>query len=78
MIAALAETFRGVLCRRCDKPIRVPDKLERGRGQNEEVATVPHDLISRVFVLRCRCCEKESVYSVNQIADYPVRKGSSN
>ena len=30
MIAALPETFRGVLCRRCEKPIRAPEKIKIG------------------------------------------------
>jgi hypothetical protein len=26
-------------------------------------------LVSRVFVLRCRACERESIYAINQIVD---------
>lgn len=29
-------------------------------------------LVSRVFVLRCRACERESVYSMDQIVDYAL------
>jgi hypothetical protein len=32
---------------------------------------IHYHLISRVFNVRCRCCERESVYSINQIIDYP-------
>ena len=32
---------------------------------------INYHLISRVFNVRCRCCERESVYSINQIIDYP-------
>jgi hypothetical protein len=28
-----------------------------------------YQLISRVFNVRCRSCERESVYSINQIID---------
>jgi hypothetical protein len=32
---------------------------------------VHYHLVSRVFNVRCRSCERESVYSINQIVDYP-------
>jgi hypothetical protein len=71
MIAALPETFRGVLCRRCEKPIRAPEKIENRDGQNASSAKKDerHYLVSQTFVLRCRACQKESVYAVNQIMD---------
>ncbi|HUI52014.1 MAG TPA: hypothetical protein VLX60_09525 [Terriglobales bacterium] len=34
-------------------------------------ASLQYQLISRVFNVRCRCCERESVYSINQIVDFP-------
>jgi hypothetical protein len=67
MIAAL-ETFRAVICHRCEKPIRIPNKLEQRALLSSETGK---DMESQVFVLRCRSCERESVYSVNQIADFP-------
>jgi hypothetical protein len=65
---AVRETFRAVVCHRCAKPIRVSHKLE-----NRPVyrALEGKDIESQVFVLRCRACERESVYSVNQIVDFP-------
>jgi hypothetical protein len=30
-----------------------------------------YHLVSRVFNVRCRSCERESVYSIDQIVDYP-------
>ena len=66
MIAALPKTFRGVLCRWCRKPIRIPKRIE---DRNDD-AGEPHDLVSQTFTLRCRACEKESIYSVNQIHDH--------
>ncbi|HKM66086.1 MAG TPA: hypothetical protein VJX70_02880 [Candidatus Acidoferrum sp.] len=32
---------------------------------------IHYQLVSRVFNVRCRSCERESVYSNNQIVDYP-------
>jgi hypothetical protein len=65
--------FRGVHCRRCGKPVRVPDLVVR----KESASHVEHDandlqysLISRVFVLRCHSCRKESIYAINQIVDF--------
>jgi hypothetical protein len=70
---ALKSNFRGVICRHCSKPVRVPNSVARqesasqGRPDGDESRTF--HLISRVFVLRCRSCEKESVYAINQIVD---------
>jgi hypothetical protein len=65
--------FRGVKCHHCGKPVRVPSSVMRqesaSHGSHEESDRTFH-LISRVFVLRCRSCEKESVYAINQIADF--------
>ena len=52
--------FRGVLCRHCGKPVRIPSSVLRKDSEN---------LISRVFVLRCRSCERESIYAIDQIVD---------
>jgi len=64
--------FRGVLCHHCGKPVRVPSLVMRQesacQGNLDGDDTTFH-LISRVFVLRCRSCEKESVYAINQIVD---------
>ncbi|HXX99583.1 MAG TPA: hypothetical protein VEI54_01605 [Candidatus Limnocylindrales bacterium] len=69
---ATSAHFRGVLCRHCGKPVRIPGIVLRKdsecHGQHD-----PNDeqfrLISRVFVLRCRSCERESIYAINQIVD---------
>jgi hypothetical protein len=69
---ATAQYFRGVHCRRCGKPVRVPDLVSRRESESH----IPHDssdmqyhLVSQVFVLRCRSCQKESIYTINQIVD---------
>jgi hypothetical protein len=69
--ASPAKQFRGVLCRHCGKPVKVPaivlrkDSECRGHDAND----THFHLISRVFVLRCRSCEREAIYSINQIVD---------
>jgi hypothetical protein len=68
-----SENFRGVLCRHCSKPVRVPNmvmKKESESHDHHDTNQTEYHLISRVFVLRCRSCEKESVYNVNQIQDF--------
>jgi hypothetical protein len=69
---ATAQCFRGVLCRRCSKPVRVPDLVSK----RESASHLPNDsgdskyhLVSQVFVLRCHSCQKESIYAINQIID---------
>jgi len=75
--------FRGVLCRHCGKPVRVPGIVLRKdsecRGLHDAQDTQFH-LISKVFVLRCRSCEREGIYAINQIVDcvaapVPQREG---
>jgi len=66
------QSFRGVLCRDCGKPVRITGSVLRkdneahGRAQPDETQ---FQLISRVFILRCRSCERESIYAINQIVD---------
>jgi hypothetical protein len=68
----ITQNFRGVLCRHCGKPVRVPGivmkKDSECRGIHDADGTDFH-LISRVFVLRCRCCQREAIYAINQIVD---------
>lgn len=69
---ALSQHFRGVLCRHCGKPVRVPKLVlhkEIASHQHTPSNDTQFQLISRVFVLRCRSCEKESIYAIDQIVD---------
>ncbi len=71
-VSSATEHFRGVLCRHCGKPVRVPGivlrKDSEWRGQHDAGDSHFH-LISKVFVLRCRACEREGIYAINQIMD---------
>jgi hypothetical protein len=67
-----SQHFRGVLCRHCGKPVRVPQIVLRKDSENHGHAASEDShfqLISRVFVLRCRSCERESIYAIDQIVD---------
>jgi hypothetical protein len=69
---ATSPRFRGVLCRHCGKPVRIPGIVLRKDSECQGHHD-PNDehfhLISRVFVLRCRSCEREAIYAINQIVD---------
>jgi len=69
----VSERFRAVVCRHCGKPIRVPALVTRRESEFQglpDSGSMQYQLISRVFNVRCRSCERESVYSINQIIDY--------
>ena len=74
-VETLSERTRGVVCRYCGKPVRVP-KIVREKSDSHAPQAVEgeahYQLVSRVFVLRCRSCERESVYAMNQIVDIPA------
>jgi hypothetical protein len=67
-----SQHFRGVICRHCSKPVRVPQIVLRKDIQMHADQPAGQDhfqLISRVFVVRCRSCERESIYAMEQIVD---------
>ncbi len=67
-----SQHFRGVLCRHCGKPVRIPTSVLRKDSENQghhDPNDTSFHLISRIFVLRCRSCERESVYAIDQIVD---------
>lgn len=69
---ARAAQFRGVLCRHCGKPVRVPGIVLRKDSESQglnDADDARFQLVSRVFVLRCRNCEREAIYAINQIVD---------
>ena len=70
----VSERFRAVVCRHCGKPIRVPAVVTRRESEFQglsDSSSMQYQLISRVFNVRCHSCERESVYSINQIVDFP-------
>ena len=77
-----SQNFRGVLCRQCSKPIRIPNLVLRKDSEKfgEQAASdgTQFQLVSRVFVLRCRSCERESIYSIDQIVDCTYTKAPAS
>lgn len=70
--AAMSAHYRGVVCRHCGKPIRIPGivlRKDRECQEQHDPADTHFHLVSRVFVLRCRSCEREAIYAINQIVD---------
>jgi len=71
-VSSATEHYRGVLCRHCGKAVRVPGIVLRKdtecRG-NHDAADSHFHLVSKVFVLRCRFCEREGIYTMSQILD---------
>ena len=53
--------YKAVLCRRCRQPIPVPAIVNRMRAEEQDV--------ERVFTVRCRVCENESLYHSRQVID---------
>jgi hypothetical protein len=79
--ATSSQQFRGVLCRHCGKPVRIPSLVSRKDNENQghhDSNDRQFQLISRVFILRCRSCERESIYAIDQIVDCTFTKTSAN
>ncbi|MGB9434144.1 MAG: hypothetical protein WBQ89_18005 [Candidatus Acidiferrum sp.] len=76
-----SQQFRGVLCRHCGKPVRIPNIVLRKDSENHghhASDDTQFQLISRVFVLRCRSCERESIYAIDQIVDCTFAQAPSS
>ena len=65
--------FRGVVCRYCDRPIRLTSPFIK-REMAIKNDTKSEQLRSRVFLKRCRNCFKEGVYNLDQIGEFPVNE----
>lgn len=71
-VSSSTEHFRGVLCRHCSKPVRVPGIVLRKDNEchgHHDASDTHFHLISKVFVVRCRSCQREGIYAMNQILD---------
>jgi hypothetical protein len=71
--ASVHESFRGVSCRYCGKPVRLSATfLKRESKIKETEPSSTQELHSKVFPARCRRCHGEAIYSLSQIADFPA------
>ena len=59
--AIMESSYKAVLCRRCRQPIPVPAIVNRMRAEEQDV--------ERVFTVRCRVCENESLYHSRLVID---------
>jgi len=66
MIAELKINYRGVLCNRCNEPIPVPSKVISLQDEIEHRKTGTRG----AFTVRCRLCEYEGVYSIQDIRSF--------
>ena len=66
----VSESFRGVVCLHCSRPIRVPHSVAiRAIAMKNQNPDSVEDLGSRVFTLRCRHCRREALYVSTEIVD---------
>jgi hypothetical protein len=61
-----------IVCFYCGKPVHPPKNILRRASsiRNEDSDSTEH-LLSRVFLLRCRSCVREAVYTIDQVIDGP-------
>ncbi len=67
---AVIQTRCTLQCHHCSKTIRVPELVVR--RNTIELLSGHHQLASKAFVLRCRACQRESIYTTDEISDCPV------
>jgi len=73
--------YLGVLCSRCNERISVPRKTaELYEELKQGEVSDSQDTKSRAFTLRCKACNEEGVYAVNEIQEFegPPRVRASN
>jgi hypothetical protein len=75
-VAHVPMVFRGVTCRYCSKPIHLTSPfIKRELSIKHDDARV-QELSSRVFAKRCRNCQKEAIYNLDQIIDFPMKESA--
>jgi L-lactate utilization protein LutB len=63
--------YLGVLCSRCNERIPVPRKTaELHEELKHSEVSENQDAKSRAFTLRCKACNEEGVYAVNEIQEF--------
>jgi hypothetical protein len=62
--------YRVMACLYCGRPVHLPKNIIRRANSitNQESNSTQH-LLSRVFLLRCRACVREAVYTIDQVVD---------
>ena len=73
-VAYVYAVFRGVVCRYCDRPIRLTSPFIKQEMAIQHDHTKIEKLRSSVFLKRCRNCLKEGIYSLDQIGEFPIKE----
>jgi hypothetical protein len=73
----ISPLHQSALCSYCDKPVHLPENIigRHNAIKKQESSSTQH-LLSRVFVLRCRTCVREAVYTIDQVIDCPETRTS--
>ena len=63
--------FRGIVCRHCKRPVRLPASLVvRENIVKQAEPNLTQQWGSRIFPLRCKTCGGESIYALDQIDSF--------
>lgn len=73
-VAHVHSVFRGVLCKYCGRPIPLTSPFIKREMAIKNDDTKIEQLRSRVFLKRCKNCLNESLYDLNQIAEFSVKE----
>jgi hypothetical protein len=73
-VAHVHPVFRGVVCKYCDRPIRLTSPFIKREMAIKNDATKIEQLRSRVFLKRCRNCLKEGLYDLDQIGEFSMNE----
>jgi hypothetical protein len=69
--------YPGVLCSHCNEPIPVQKKAaELYEELKRGVASKGQEINPGAFTLRCRVCDEESVYGIEEIREFEGRPRS--
>jgi len=64
------QKYRGVICQCCRQPIPLPAIVLRIEDSRRMEGAFPGQSdTTRVFALRCRCCEREMPYLTSEIVE---------
>jgi len=68
----ISPPYRSVICLYCGKPVHLPENIVRRANSTKNLeSNATQHLLSRVFLLRCRSCVREAVYTIDQVIDSP-------
>ena len=63
-------SYPGVVCSHCGAVILVTGKPAKLHARTKELGSDVEDSKTQSFPLRCRACEKEGIYPIEQIREF--------